>query len=87
MSEAGRFAGRGGKDGLLGAKIALMSITFLGFYADTRSYSRSILSVKQAVAMDSGIIRSLLQLKSQAIDEAELTVSTPLNQHWHGDTL
>jgi hypothetical protein len=61
-SEAGRFAGRGGKDGL--AKIALMSIIFLGFYADTRSYSRSILSVKQAVAMDSGIIRSLLPPKS-----------------------
>jgi hypothetical protein len=27
--------------------------------------------------MDSGIIRSLLQLKSQAIDEAEVTVSNP----------
>jgi hypothetical protein len=43
LSEAGRFAGRCGKDGLLGGKIALMSIIFLGFYVDTSSYSRSIL--------------------------------------------
>ena len=43
LSEAGRFAGRSGKDGLLGGKIALMSIIFFGFYTDTSSYSRHIL--------------------------------------------
>jgi hypothetical protein len=77
LSEAGRFAGRSGKDGLLGGKIALMSIIFFGFTRIRVLIRDTFLSVKQAVAMDSGIIRSLLHLESQQTDEAELTVSNP----------